>query len=253
MLNNPTYYALIEACRLPGCPVCRLGQQAVARYLDNLFYENVNDWGVRRHLRESLGFCREHTGHILEGAAGNGLGVALIYQDILKNLLDDLPYPEDHSSGLEKISAWWGGRPRQLVENLKNILANLTPTRPCPACQQLQETDRRTVGVLLAMLSEEPLQQAFQESQGLCLPHLRLTLNITSPPENQESVLALNGQKLAGLKAELAEYIRKNDHRFAHEGFGPEGDSWRRAMRLVVGEVGPAPKTDKGSQQESEG
>jgi hypothetical protein len=50
------YNELLEACRSPGCPVCRLSQRAVRRYLVNLFYENVNDGNLRAQLRKSLGF-----------------------------------------------------------------------------------------------------------------------------------------------------------------------------------------------------
>jgi hypothetical protein len=37
------------------------------------------------------------------------------------------------------------------------------------------------------------------------------------------------------LSAELNEFIRKKDHRFQHESYGPEGDSWLRAIEAVVG------------------
>jgi hypothetical protein len=38
----------------------RLEQQLVERYLDNQFYENVNNPDWRNRLRASHGFCREH-------------------------------------------------------------------------------------------------------------------------------------------------------------------------------------------------
>jgi hypothetical protein len=37
------------------------------------------------------------------------------------------------------------------------------------------------------------------------------------------------------LRAELGEFIRKNDYRFIHEGFGTERDSWRRAVAMGAG------------------
>jgi hypothetical protein len=37
------------------------------------------------------------------------------------------------------------------------------------------------------------------------------------------------------LSAELSEFIRKKDHRFQNESFGPEGDAWLRAIEAVVG------------------
>jgi hypothetical protein len=40
---------------------------------------------------------------------------------------------------------------------------------------------------------------------------------------------------------ELGEFIRKNDHRFRDETFGPERDSWRRALEAISG---PPPRSE---------
>jgi hypothetical protein len=46
MLSS-TAHDFIEACGESGCPACRLEQAYVKRYLDNLFYESVNDIDLR--------------------------------------------------------------------------------------------------------------------------------------------------------------------------------------------------------------
>ena len=236
MVNNPTYFALLDACQQPGCPVCRISLNTVVRYLDNLFYENVNDWGMRRHLRGSLGFCREHAWQVIEGGLGNGLGVAIIYHDVLNKVLERLPDPEREQTKLERLSDFLGRLPRQLLDRINLILENLTPEQPCPACQHLEQTETRTVQVLLENLEDERLRESFKNSQGLCLPHLRVALKQARDEAGLEMLLALQNDKLNGLKQDLAEYIRKNDYRFAGEGFGSEGDSWRRAIARFVGE-----------------
>jgi hypothetical protein len=48
-------------------------------------------------------------------------------------------------------------------------------------------------------------------------------------------LLSLTRQKLTDLTGELAEFIRKNDYRFSPEGYGREGDSWKRAVAKAVG------------------
>ena len=55
-----TYYALLEGFDKSGCPVCRFMQEYSLRYLDALFYEQVNDVGIRRKLRAAHGFCNWH-------------------------------------------------------------------------------------------------------------------------------------------------------------------------------------------------
>ena len=49
-----TAYNLLEACREPGCLICRLEQRSVERYLNNLFCENVNNAGLREIFRLSM-------------------------------------------------------------------------------------------------------------------------------------------------------------------------------------------------------
>ncbi len=47
---------LLEALSQPGCPVCRLAQQAVSSYLVHLFYESVNDIDARARLETQPNF-----------------------------------------------------------------------------------------------------------------------------------------------------------------------------------------------------
>jgi len=52
-------------------------------------------------------------------------------------------------------------------------------------------------------------------------------------------LIAIHREKLEALHTELAELIRKNDYRFMKEGFGKEGDSWLRAVAMMVGSSKP--------------
>ncbi|MFH2040501.1 MAG: hypothetical protein ABIJ65_13805 [Chloroflexota bacterium] len=40
-MTSATAFNLIHACREPGCPIWRLEQRSVERYLNNQFYENI--------------------------------------------------------------------------------------------------------------------------------------------------------------------------------------------------------------------
>ena len=87
-MQSSTTFNLIEACRKPGCPVCRLEQHSVERYLDNQFYENVNSAGFRENLRLSMGFCREHAWLAADERLGDALGFAIIYHDAIGAALE---------------------------------------------------------------------------------------------------------------------------------------------------------------------
>jgi len=53
-------FELELAFRKEGCPVCRLRSRDEARYISSFLWEFVNDPGIRVHLVNALGFCREH-------------------------------------------------------------------------------------------------------------------------------------------------------------------------------------------------
>lgn len=196
------FHKLLEACREPGCPVCRLEQESVERYLDNQFYENVNSPGWREHLRLSLGFCREHAWLGVEKRLGDALGYSIIYHDILNNLLRE---------------------------------SDLRPHKRCPACEHLDETRRNILSGLAADLRTPEMVEALDASAGLCLSHLRQALEAIGEASLRERLLSIQHAKFEGLRAELAEFIRKNDYQAIKEGFGSEGNAWLRAIGMVAG------------------
>jgi hypothetical protein len=82
------------------------------------------------------------------------------------------------------------------------------------------------------------MAKALQDSGGLCLPHLRRALDQIKNASEVAALLTVHREKLEGLRAELAEFIRKNDYQVIKEGFGKEGDAWLRAIGTVVGQRG---------------
>jgi hypothetical protein len=199
-----TYDAFMAACQQEGCPFCRVEHEADLCLLDRLFYELVIDLGVRVRLRASLGFCEEHARMAVEEIQGKALGLTIIYDDLLR-------------VAMEQLEA------RQTI---------LKPEKKCLACENQAEM----TGYLLAELSkhilEPPMQAALKNSQGLCLAHLRQSLEHLRGSDKRNALIGIQRGIMEKLRAELAEYIRKNDYRFAGEEFGTERDAWKRAVRL---------------------
>lgn len=230
---------LLDACKQPGCPVCRLVNQAVDRYLDNLFYENVNDGDLRAQLRSSLGFCHEHAWLAIKPGLGDALGVAIIYHDILTNILRKLPEAGNGSQGQGWLSSLLGQGPNQLSEQSKEIVNVLNPHEPCPVCQKRDQATELYLSELSNSLKNEKMLASLEESDGLCLPHLSLAFKENTRDVDIEAfsmLLTISRKKLTALDQELSEIIRKNDYRFRDEGFGEEGNAWRRVIRVSVGE-----------------
>lgn len=72
-----------DALTTDGCPICALIEQACYRYLDHLFYECVNDAGVRQRLAASRGFCTVHA-HLALRVPHSDSGLAIIHADLLR-------------------------------------------------------------------------------------------------------------------------------------------------------------------------
>jgi uncharacterized protein DUF6062 len=234
-LPSSIVYNLLEACREAGCPICRLEQKSVERYLDNQFYENVNSPKWRDRLRASLGFCHEHAWLGVNQRLGDALGYSIIYRDIINSLLTQLndnnspaPSPRRRTSLLRQI-------PEATRKMIEKILTALTPRKHCPVCEHRDETTHSILAVLVEELETPEMMNALQASEGLCLPHLRLALGHIKDLSACETLLTIHRAKLESLRAELAEFIRKNDYQAIKEGFGKEGDAWLRAIGMIAG------------------
>jgi hypothetical protein len=234
-LPSSIVYNLLEACRAAGCPICRLEQKSVERYLDHQFYENVNAPAWRDRLRASQGFCHEHAWLGVNGRLGDALGYSIIYRDILNSILVDLHDkdspalpPRRRASSLRQVPE----AARNLIEKM---LTALTPRKRCPVCDHRDETTRTALSVFAEELATPEMTNALQASEGLCFPHLRLALEHVKDLSTCETLLTIHRAKLESLKAELEEFIRKNDYQAIKEGFGREGDAWLRAVGLIAG------------------
>jgi hypothetical protein len=234
--KTPTYYVLLEAGAKPGCSVCRIVQDGLKAHLKSFFYESVNDVERRLVLRGSLGYCRDHLRLMVAEHIGDPLAFSILYQDVLTQVLRSLA-ETDADLGLAdrlrfSLRRAVGGQARQTAV----LETGLAPAGECPACHEQAAITQLALKTLVQAIHEEQLAQSLAESQGLCLPHLRQALQFADAQATQRLV-QLSQQSLATLRDQLAEFIRKNDYRFANEPVGEEGDAWRRALNLVAGEI----------------
>ena len=220
MPKHALYFDLIDACAETGCPVCRLSLKSTRRYLDGVMYEYVNDPGARDDLRAARGYCNKHAWWLTE-IHGASLGVAIVYEDILRSVAGAVEGVPD------------GHKARARAEEL---LKRLRPAGECPACTHRDTKEGHVLNTLLKHIHDERLAAALKTSSGLCLPHLVRAVELVKDNNTLGRLAALQQEKLVRLQNELAEFIRKSDYRFQAEGFGQEGNSWRRAIALVSGE-----------------
>jgi hypothetical protein len=228
--KHTPYFELVDAQRLAGCPVCRLVHRTTDRYLDSLLYESVLDPTLREKLKRSHGFCSEHV-EMLRNHPGRSLGIALIYETLLRRVTDVMEEGNLEAGSLRDRIRGAGSHGRALA-------GRLAPDLPCPACEIKHEATRNNLELLIAFLDDDKLYEAYAEGEGLCLPHLAWAVSLVSEEETLQRLLLPQISRYRLLLADLAEYIRKSDHRFRHETLGPEGDVWLRVMNAITGGAG---------------
>jgi hypothetical protein len=234
-----SYYEIIEACAEPGCPFCRLVENIGNRFLAAAMHGTVTDPDIRLKYRQSMGFCHRHAWRLPGIGEGVRLGIAIIYNDFIKQVTKALNRARYDGPGGVSL-----GRVQETLNRKRpstatqTVVKQLQPQKPCPACRQEAELETLAMTTLVDFLAkDERLRDAFQASDGLCLPHLRRALELVRDEATFTMLLEITKEKLVRLQGELDEFIRKHDHRFQHEKFETEGDSWRRAIAQIVGET----------------
>jgi len=218
---------LHEALGGTGCALCALLARSVRRAIDALTYEGVTDVDVRAEIRAARGLCATHGVALRQ--ARQAFGAALAYRAVLGEVLRDLEaLPTAPPRGLRRI--WRGARRTPLAGR-----------RACPVCDHIGEMQRIYCEGLIQTLQRPGGREQLAASPGLCLPHLRASLASTSDAATIATLRSAHLARYAVLAAELDEFIRKRDYRFAREASGSERDSWVRAIETLSGAPGLHP------------
>ncbi len=248
------YYDLRDACREEGCPICTVAGRMVARYLEAVIGESVNDPPIRDAVTAARGYCNSHSWTLRELNAG--LGTAMMYGSVIRHVADSLAIGPSGSGafpvvfpasaprgtgGLRRRLAALVGRSRA-VQTITARMATALPDphRTCPACLVREKHELTCIDTLLGHIrdTDGALGAAFEQSSGLCLVHLDQTIGAARDRAALARLLELQQGCMRALGAELAEFIRKHDYRFTAEGMGAEGTSWQRAIDMVAGKRG---------------
>lgn len=215
------YYDLIESFTEAGCPICRLSERDARRFLDSHLYEYVNTPDTHAAMRAGRGLCAEHSGQLVEYGA-SVLGIAILHAAVIDELLK--------ITAGSPLKNSWGRR-----GNGAALADKLEPVGSCMACDALERAEQQHVSALARHIDESALSDAYRSSAGLCLPHFRAVLRAAPDSARAEKIASLQTDIWRSLKAELDTFADKYDSNHAENVMGAEGDSWRRATRLVAG------------------
>ena len=199
----------LEKC----CVLCRLTERSVLRILRAFLDEFVNDPPQRLLLRQSRGFCREHTRVLSEMA--DPLATAILYSDLIATT-------RERWARSQKKGGRFSLPARRSAE----------PKFPCPACGEEAAAEQRYAAALAAGLTRASIRTDWETQGVLCVAHTE-QVAFFSTSDIAAALYQQQSARLAKLEEELAEIIRKHDYRFRGEPWGPERSAWRRALALL--------------------
>jgi hypothetical protein len=231
--RNP-HLRLVDACALPGCPVCVCLRDVASRHLAAVLAEHVTDPASRARLAEAWGFCAAHATALREMPEA-ALGTAIVYHALVERACRWLDEAASAVAAAPRRRGW-----RALVGDARGGLRTTSRSRraPCPVCVELVRAEASQLEALLDGLASPPLGPAYAASDGLCLPHLDLALARGGARPETARLVALAREKLRALAEDLKQFVDKHDHRVPRPAFTDrEAGAWRQALALLAGRL----------------
>lgn len=119
------------------------------------------------------------------------------------------------------------------VGQLARARAVVGPPEPCPLCEVTRWAAARAIARCSPLLEEQGGAGSLI-ARSLCIRHLPEVLATTSPAAI-ERVCCEQEARLVNLLAQIAEYFRKVDYRYAHEPKGSEQGAWLQGIAHMAG------------------
>ena len=198
--KHSAFFRLIEALRSDGCPICRICEDLDKKYVDDFFYESVNDPGLRARLERSLGFGE--LGARLAQAQADGLGMSIILADLCRALIGRL--------GAGDLA--------------------LKRAADCVVMEHHFQTEKTYLAVFASHCQDEEVWQAHAAGLGFCLHHLRLCLP-GLPEPGRERLLQAEQEHLKRLESRMRALVDRSRADSTATPTPAEHAAWREALR----------------------
>ena len=205
-------WALEDAVRGSGCPVCALLRHDEERYWDGFLYERFQDPEVFAAVRASRGFCARHTGQLAA------------FRDVVPGATVALAATQ---GALDLLAA---APPR------RRLRRGAPDTPPCAVCVRLRGTQDLVIQELDRQLGRGgAFTEAYGASAGVCVDHVIAARALGV--ERREALEAPVRRALAAVAAELTDLLASFDYRNAPAD-AASVEAWHRAVPLLRGDPG---------------
>jgi len=213
------------------CPICQSTAEHLQRFYFWFVTKSYYNPALMDQLKDSYGFCKEHTWKLIE--AGRSYLTEVMYGYLVRNTKSNLEQllKKIQPSEVKKASLL---RRKLGRKDFRKIMEILTIWSHCPPCESLEWNAKCAMKEFLEVLNGKDMKELYKKSGGLCVLHL---LEVLSISEEAEATYLIEGkiERTKRLDEEVCEFLRRFGYRYENEPKGQEQDSWIRATRFFVG------------------
>lgn len=221
------------------CPFCYLERETEQRTIRYAIGPGASYMEPEvRAVTDREGFCGEHLKKLYD--YGNALGCALILQTYYVGMMRELEQELDNYELPEKRSFFRKKPAAEGPSSLQQWLAKRE--KSCYICNRLQENMDRYYETFFVLLKDPEFRSAVERSKGLCLPHFRKLMEMSSEKLHnaqrewfRETVFSLMWENLVRVKEDLDWFVAKNDFRNAGLDWKNSKDAVTRSMQKLQG------------------
>lgn len=201
--------------RTRGCPVCRHITEYASDFFAHWQYQLATEAQAQAEFAAELGFCPLHTWQLLAMSSPHGasLGHARLAGQVAHRLRENI------------ASSAGGNAVRSLVRDSRN----------CRVCGLLRRAEENYIQRLAALIGEVSGRKLYRRSQGVCLRHLGMLIDVSSTYENKEFLLSHAAQRFDEDAEDMQSFALKHEALRRALQNRNEKDAYQRATIRIVG------------------
>jgi GTP-binding protein EngB required for normal cell division len=199
-----------------GCPVCDYVAQSLFDFFRHFQYSLATEESAQKLFAEELGFCPFHTWHL--GTLSSTLGISAGYPRLIERLATELS-----ALALE---------PAESAARVTRLLAR---PQTCRACHFVREVEARYVHRMADLLAGSTYREQFARSEGVCLRHLAMLLQVSPGQETLRFLLKDAARHCQEVAEDMHSYVIKREATRRALLNQDEQDAHVRALTHLVG------------------
>lgn len=223
-----------QAIQGVGCPVCRICDERSVKGWFWFFNESYGAGSCVNKYINFWGFCDEHTRVMAK--IGPKWQKSVIYSWIIEAHLQGIDKLQESLLDLARASNFISENLRR--KSVDKLVREVKPRGECLLCVGSRQMERTYVSALVDLMKDTDIQQVYEKSDGLCMQHFFLALEIIDT-QHASQLIELVKKQIKGLRElrdDFKEFFRKEDYRFSNELKGKEQTAWIRAMSKLTGQ-----------------